>query len=393
MSGSASIRAGVIGALVAILAGCGGTQSGTAEDMAVQTRSRPLSGSSEFLYVAEEQRVAAYSINTTTGALSKAPGSPYRCGGCIGYIAVAPIGNYLYASTTTNRIVGFGIDPSSGSLNPLSGSPFSDPYGPAYPLAVTPNGGILYAGKFTVPTAYSRNNITAFTIDPANGDLSVVPGSPFRNGNAQSEVMTVTPSGNFLYITEGGKTGGEVSAFSATPSGGLTKVSGSPFATGLNPRWLSVAPNGEFLYVPGLGSDPSIPGTVSVYSINPGSGALTEIYGSPYSLSGGPGAVAITPSGAYAYIALNYSNEIAAFSVASSGGLTQISGSPFRSGGEPYDSVIDPSGKFLYVALLGPQSIGAYAINSSNGQLSRIPSKSGRFKSRPGELAVAVPRT
>lgn len=387
------IRAGVVSALVAFLVGCGGIQSGTTpEDVAVQTRPHPPSGSGEFLYVAEEQKVGAYSINTTTGALSKAPGSPYHCGGCIGYIAADPAGNYIYASTDKNSIVGYGIDPGTGALSPLSGSPFRDPYGPSYQLAVAPNGSTLYAGKFTSPTAYARNSISAFTIDPATGDLSPVAGSPFRNGNVQSDVMIVTPSGSFLYVTEGGRTGGEVSAFSATPSGGLTKVSGSPFTTGLNPRWLSVAPNGEFLYVPGLGSDPSIPGTISVYGINPSSGALTEIYGSPYSLSGGPGAVAITPSGAYAYVALNYSNEIAAFSIAPSGGLTQISGSPFRSGGEPYDSVIDASGKFLYVALLGPQSVGAYAINSSNGRLSRIPSKSGRFESRPAELAVAVPK-
>jgi 6-phosphogluconolactonase len=120
-----------------------------------------------------------------------------------------------------------------------------------------------------------------------------------------------------------------------------------------------------------------------------------EIADSPYSISGGPDAVALTPSGQYAYVTLAYSNEVAAFSInPSSGALTQISGSPFAAGNGPADAIVDPSGKFLYVGNQGESAcnISAYKVNASSGRLTTVkgsPFTTGKYCA--DVLAIAVP--
>lgn len=68
----------------------------------------------------------------------------------------------------------------------------------------------------------------------------------------------------------GNQTSANVTAFSANSSTGqLTQVSGSPFASGANPRNSTITPDGKFLYTSNIGSD-----SISAYSINQSSGQL-----------------------------------------------------------------------------------------------------------------------
>ena len=66
-----------------------------------------------------------------------------------------------------------------------------------------------------------------------------------------------------------------VLAFTVDPAtGALTFVPGNLFATGLNALNLTVDPRGAWAYV-------ACPGGVWVYSINPTTGALTPLSGNP----------------------------------------------------------------------------------------------------------------
>jgi hypothetical protein len=98
-------------------------------------------------------------------------------------------------------------------------------------------------------------------------------------------------SGN-VFLATANPSGNTASVFSVNAStGALTAVSGSPFATGHNPR--SVAFSSTGLLAVGNASD----STASVFSVNASTGALAEIPGSPFSLGGGPQTVAFSPSG------------------------------------------------------------------------------------------------
>src|SRR5215468_3297313 len=80
------------------------------------------------------------------------------------------------------------------------------------------------------------NSVSAFSV-AANGALTPVPGSPFLTGGIgfgglfASNGITTAIVKNFLYAANGGSD--NVSAFSVDPATGvLTAVPGSPFPTG-----------------------------------------------------------------------------------------------------------------------------------------------------------------
>ena len=116
-------------------------------------------------------------------------------------------------------------------------------------------------------------------------------------------------------------------------TGALTPIPGSPFATGFSPYSVAVDPTGQFAYV----ANESIenyragrPGTVSGYSIDRKTGALTPVPGSPFAGGDVPRSVTVDPTGQFAYVTNVYSNTISGYSIdRKTGALTLVSGSPF----------------------------------------------------------------
>jgi 6-phosphogluconolactonase (cycloisomerase 2 family) len=77
-------------------------------------------------------------------------------------------------------------------------------------------------------------------------------------------------------------------------------------------------------------------GTISAYTINATTGALTQITGSPFPAGTNPSSVTVDPTGKFAYVPNLYDNTISAYTInATTGALTQITGSPFPAGTQP----------------------------------------------------------
>ena len=77
---------------------------------------------------------------------------------------------------------------------------------------------------------------------------------------------------------------------------------------------------GKFVYVANPTSN-----NVSAYKIDPISGALTPVNGSPFTAGASPSAVGVDPTGKFAYVANAVSTDVSAFDIDSaSGALTQI---------------------------------------------------------------------
>jgi 6-phosphogluconolactonase (cycloisomerase 2 family) len=200
----------------------------------------------------------------------------------------------------------------------MNGSPFA---AAAATVAVDPSGRFLYAAGFNV------NNLSAFTINPLSGSLTPVLGSPFTAGVGMNPFgIVVDPSGQFLYV---GNTfgSGTISAFSIDAvTGAPAPVTGSPFATGIDPRSVCVDPSGKFLFAGTFGD-----GKVSGYAIG-ASGGLTPVSGSPFAVGAGILGVVVDPSAKFLYVADNSPGSVRALSLGAGGALTQISGSPFAAG-------------------------------------------------------------
>jgi 6-phosphogluconolactonase len=87
----------------------------------------------------------------------------------------------------------------------------------------------------------------------------------------------------------------------------------------------------QFLYVSNQADD-----TVSAYSIDAKTGALTSIPGSPFATGNSPSSVAVDPTAQFAYVANWRDGTVSGYSIdANTGALTPISGSPFATGSLP----------------------------------------------------------
>src|SRR5258706_7872210 len=87
--------------------------------------------------------------------------------------------------------------------------------------------------------------------------------------------------------------------------------------------------------------------------------------------------VAAHRTGKFAYIANNSSNNVSGYTIdATTGALTAIPGSPgspFAAGTHPFSVAVDPTGKFAYVANDGSNNVSGYTIDAATGALTTIP--------------------
>ena len=188
---------------------------------------------------------------------------------------------------------------------------------------------------------------------------------------AESDSVAVDPTGKFVYV--GNQTNQSVSAYTIdTTTGGLTPVTGSPFAlANSNPMALAVDPNGTHLYVA------SSNGGVEGYTIDTTTGALAAVGGSPYATECCTmfGGIAVDATGRFLYLQNYVQGQVYGFSVDQvSGALTPLSGSPFASGVNAYAVAIDASNRFLYVGSQDSTSaVVALAIHQTTGALTAVP--------------------
>ena len=138
-------------------------------------------------------------------------------------------------------------------------------------------------------------------------------------------------------------------------------------------------------------------GTVSAYSIDASTGALTQLTGSPFAAGTYPVFVTVNPAGTFAYAANQYGNTVSAYSIdATTGALTPVAGSPFATGDSPVSVTVNPAGTFAYVANFGsgnnaPGTVSAYSINASTGALKPVAGSPFAAGNHPASVAVAQP--
>ena len=158
---------------------------------------------------------------------------------------------------------------------------------------------------------------------------------------------------SFIYTDNDLSTGNSVSAFSVEANGSLRELLGSPFPTGSGfggglPSSNRIVVVGDFLYAAnGLG------GNISGFSINPATGNLTVIAGSPFPTEIGVQGISLaaTPDRRFLFASHQSSHRIVTFSISNSGALTRISTFDLFVGSQTAGSRISPDGKFLAVTL------------------------------------------
>jgi 6-phosphogluconolactonase len=178
-----------------------------------------------------------------------------------------------------------------------------------------------------------------------------------------------------------------VTVFNPAPSGGTSNSLTFTITPGaVNPQAIVVAPTGKFAYVINGGCNGGVGGYLSMYTINPATGALTSVGPPVSSLGYGfySGSVTVVPPGKFAYVTnsgdvYDYGNEgdgsVVTYAVDATTGILTSTG--IINGNcpgmcLPSSVVVDPSGKFAYVANGGgsvPYNVAIYTINATTGAL------------------------
>ena len=261
---------------------------------------------------------------------------------------------------------------STGALSTVSGSPFhAGDINENVPgvITVTPSGKFLYVGSA------NSAQISAFTINDTTGLLTEVVGSPFPSGPSAS--VRVHPSGRFLYAANFDQ--GSISVFDIAPdTGALSEILGSPFGLPGLVMSLAVHTSGNFLYATYAGTDGLL--GIAVFSVDPNTGAITRLVHSRLDLQAGN--LTMHPSGKSLYSARNdlflmFSSVggtagIWTMTVDSVTGALTLPSNQATPAVNPTEVAIDPSEKFAYVSDDVQGTVGQFTIDGSSGVLTHV---------------------
>jgi 6-phosphogluconolactonase len=246
-----------------------------------------------YLYVMNTQsnNISVFSIDSTFGALTQLPNSPFAVGLPLLNMQLTPSGNLLYvtaAGASDGFIIGFSV--SAGTLTLIPATPTApnpsssggiNPNG----LAIDPKGAFLYAANT------SSNTISIFAISPAgapSGTLSQVGGSPLASTYAAPVSLILDPKGAYLYVANQGSS--NVAVYSISSTTGLPTVLTTSAATGAfftegSPSFLVADPGGQYLFVGNQGTSSGIE------SFGVSGGNLTSLF--TYGVGSTPSSIAV----------------------------------------------------------------------------------------------------
>ncbi|MPZ21298.1 MAG: beta-propeller fold lactonase family protein [Luteitalea sp.] len=296
------------------------------------------------------------------------------------YLAVHPSGNFLYAANEVRTFEGkesgsvsaFAIDRKTGKLTALN-QQSSVGGGPVYVV-------VDKTGRSVLVSNYGGGSVAAL---PIGADGALEPASAFvqhtgssvnpeRQKGPRAHSINLDPGNHFAYAADLGLD--KVLIYRFDPKAGSLIASDPPFATvkpGAGPRHFAFHPSGRFAYVIN-----EIDVTLTAFSANPGTGALTELE-TVSTLPSGQSAqpdfstadVQVHPSGKFLYGSNRGHDSIVVFAIdQKTGRLTYGENEPTQ-GSTPRGFGIDPTGTYLLAANQRSDSVVVFRIDQQSGQL------------------------
>ncbi len=226
------------------------------------------------------------------------------------------------------------------------------------------------SGKFAYVVNEVSNSISAYSI-ANDGTLAPIYASPTAPTITAGDIpvaIAIDPAGTYAYVANArtgsgacGTSSGCITVFAIDPNTGAltpTIASGSSniIAAGQVPSSIAIDSTGQYIYVTNLNDT-----KISTYIIG-SNGTLTA--GSPYAVAVGCNSVAISPDGQFVYVANSTAGTVSEYTVGANGALSSLPLVTVATGGNPSYVVIDSSGQYAYVADSGNGRISAYSISA-----------------------------
>ena len=336
--------------------------------------------------------LVGFSVDANSGALTQVPGSPVSLSANVVDYAVAsePGGAFVFALIPSSptfeclpecSLQSYSVDTATGTLTPLQTINYQ-PQTNQSGLAIDPAQKYLYV--------IQNGCILAYTIDPATGNLSQSSCSAVQFG---SDLVVPSP-GSFAYsLASDGISNSTLLLYSVNQNdGSLTLL--QLYGTGSVGAALFTDPQGRALYQLGA-AIPFECSSFNIWGIDPTNGALTNL-NTTFSPQCIPLSMAFNPADTFAYVTSETDEYPAApngiYGGAvdpATGNLTTVSGSPFASGiGASFGAAEPSQGKFLLEDSAGSGGTGGdngqllvYAIDPKTGALSAVSGVKGPLPS------------
>jgi PKD repeat protein len=258
---------------------------------------------------------AGVSSATTTATITASSGTSTKSATPSTFFAIGPAAN---ASSQFAYV----LSPLQSGGSSLTIETIDDSTGALTPTGITPpplDANFAAAGMLTDPShkflyLYGGNSVLSFSIASSSGAL-IPSGATSINGSANGdEILIFNPSGKFAYfVTQDPNTAdptapGSITRFSVDPNSGTLGTIETVSAQISRPQSSAIDPSGRFLYISGFGSGASSDASaaaprISALSIAPGTGALNPISSSPFAIESGIAAtsIAIDPTGRFLF--------------------------------------------------------------------------------------------
>ncbi|MGB8968168.1 MAG: beta-propeller fold lactonase family protein [Candidatus Sulfotelmatobacter sp.] len=243
-----------------------------------------------YLYVMNtgSDNISVFSIDSSSGALTQVPNSPFFIGLTPLNMVLTPTGDFLYVSvaggqigTNNGSILGFSA--ASGALQllnpPLTSADGVNPNG----LVIDPSGNYLYVANT------QSDSISIFSILPSGALEDNVQGSPLDDIYSDPFALLLDPKGQYLSVANQGSSNVAVYSIDSTtglPTALTTSTSAFAFATEGSPSFLIEDPNGNYLFVGNQGS----PAGIQAFGVN--SGNLNPLL--TYAVGNTPSSIVVT---------------------------------------------------------------------------------------------------
>ncbi len=224
----------------------------------------------------------------------------------------------------------------------------------------------LKIGTGTATAVTSGASTVVYPTANTNYRLAVTTGGSTTNYNLTVTVKTYTAK--HLYVVNADSNDIYQYDVDTTTAEFVGDPVGLPVAAGSKPVHIVASPSEQFLFVANSGD-----GTISAYSADATTGALTPVAGSPFALSAPtttPWCSAVNPAGTMLYVAC--ADGIEVFNIDGTTGalVAEPTLNVTLAGRGTGDLLIHPSGGFLYLGDSQHNRVKSYAIDPTTGALS-----------------------
>ena len=311
--------------------------------------------------------ISAYSVDVTQATpLTQMTGSPFPANNPQ-QVLIHPSGDLMYYINASSRILTEFVTPSTGSFVDSGRIPSTAGTGGTNVGVIDPLGRFIYVIEDS-GTIYGFS-IAQTQTQSTNGVLTAIPGlTAYTDSTLSTPSWVMTDrAGKYLYVVNA--VGNSVSEYSINQStGALTLLRLTPPSTGNSPNYATTDTKGH-IYVANSGD-----GTVSVFSIDNTTGLLTQVGSSNFTVTGANTVfnVLTDPTGKYLYVLDSPGltpGQVFAFNLdQTTGAITSAIGTPPATGISSIGMAIDPTGVLLAVDNNVSETISLYTVGS-NGAL------------------------